>query len=153
MSKNIIPSKYIVRLDEIDQQIISSRLKHEDIKTIVTKDIAFLNCTRTINDKPIIQTIDYTYKNIITKLICMINRVELDESERESYINKIKECHNKNIEYEKEHIPIIYDKGKTKTNKQTNKEKKTKEHKEKKEDNNKALRAALLKTLKFGVKL
>lgn len=150
MNECIIPLKYITRIDDVDKRMALNRLKNNDIKTIVDKDITFLDCTRQVNNKPIIQTIDYTYRYVMSKLIYLITNIELNESEYKLYVDKIKECHKSNIEYEKEHIPIIYDKSKIKTNKRTNKEKKTKETKE---DNNKALRAALLKTLKFGVKI
>lgn len=150
MNEHIIPSKYITRIDDVDKRMALNRLKNNDIKSIVDKDIAFLDCTRQIDNKPIIQTIDHTYRYIISKLIYLITNIELSESEYKLYVDKIKERHKANIEYEKEHIPIVYNKSKTKVNKQINKEKKTKETKE---DNNKALRAALLKTLKFGVKI
>lgn len=150
MNEHIIPSKYITRIDDVDKRMALNRLKNNDIKSIVDKDIAFLDCTRQIDNKPIIQTIDHTYRYIISKLIYLITNIELSESEYKLYVDKIKERHKANIEYEKEHIPIVYNKSKTKVNKQINKEKKTKETKE---DNNKTLRAALLKTLKFGVKI
>lgn len=150
MNEHIIPSKYITRIDDVDKRMALNRLKNNDIKNIVDKDIAFLDCTRQVDNKPIIQTIDHTYRYTISKLIYLITNIELSESEYKLYVDKIKERHKANIEYEKEHIPIVYDKSKTKVNKQINKEKKTKETKE---DNNKALRAALLKTLKFGVKI
>lgn len=150
MNERIIPSKYITRIDDVDKRMALNRLKKNDIKTIVDKDIAFLDCTRQVDNKPIIQTIDHTYRYIISKLIYLITNIELSESEYKLYVDKIKERHKTNIEYEKEHTPIVYDKSKTKNNKRTTKEKKTKELKE---DNNKALRTALLKTLKFGVKI
>lgn len=150
MNEHIIPSKYITRIDDVDKRMALNRLKNNDIKSIVDKDIAFLDCTRQVDNKPIIQTIDHTYRYTISKLIYLITNIELSESEYKLYVDKIKERHKANIEYEKEHIPIVYDKSKTKVNKQINKEKKTKQTKE---DNNKALRAALLKTLKFGVKI
>ncbi len=154
MSKSIIPSKYTTPLDESDKKMCINRVSHKDVHDVINDDLNFLDCSRIINDKRIIQTIDHTYKYTITKLIFIINQFIHDESEREIYFNKIRELHKQNINYEKENIPIIYDKKKVKAVKTTTKKViKEKVVKDKVKNDAKVTRAAFLKTLKFKVSL
>ena len=55
------------------------------------------------------QTIGYPYKREISRYLYLVNMIE-DEDKRNTYINNLLELHIKNLEYEKENPPIIYDK-------------------------------------------
>ena len=67
------------------------------------------------------------YKHRIAQLIHLIENYGLTEKEQDAYYTRIIDQHNKNIEYEKLHPPVIYDKCKfkTKNKRKTTKHKQT----------------------------
>lgn len=105
--------KYKVPLDGCDVEILDNRIKASGVDDVIQSQLRFLDCTRTIKgqwgDIRAIQTIDYTYKDELSKLLYVIDNYCEDKVE---HYAKLLELHTANIEYEKQNPPIIYKKKK-----------------------------------------
>lgn len=108
--------KYLVSLDDSDIQVLRNRIKENGVEAVIQYQLRFLDCSRCITNQNgesirAIQTIDYTYKDELTKLLYVIDKYYEDKVELYA---KVLELHNKNLEFEKFNPPITY-KSKRKT--------------------------------------
>ena len=118
---------YQIDLDKFDIEILNNNIVEKGIENYLSLLLVYLDCSRIINNMRIMQTIGYTYKRYISTYIYILNNI-LDKNKYSEYINNLISLHLKNLDYEKENPPIIYDqKGfnefKSKTNKHPRKRK------------------------------
>ena len=110
------PKAYIMNIDE---QVKTMAIK--DISTFgadefVTKACVRLDCSRIVNDMRMMQTIGTPYQYEVGRTLYGIDYAFeqgwIDENKRDEYISKLVALHKRNLKYEKDNPPIIYDKKK-----------------------------------------
>ena len=118
---------YNIELDKFDIRMLNNEVVEKGIENYLSLLLVYLDCSRIINNMRIMQTIGYTYKRYISTYIYILNNI-LDKNKYSEHVNNLISLHLKNLDYEKENPPIIYDeKGfnefKSKTNKHPRKRK------------------------------
>ena len=118
---------YQINLDKFDIEMLNNNVVEKGIENYLSLLLVYLDCSRIINNMRMMQTIGYTYKRYISTYIYILNNI-LDKNKYLEYENKLISLHLKNLDYEKENPPIIYDKKgfkefKSKTNKHPRKRK------------------------------
>ena len=118
---------YQIDLDKFDIEMLNNNIVEKGIENYLSLLLVYLDCSRIINNMRMMQTIGYTYKRYISTYIYILNNI-LDKNKYSEYVNNLISLHLKNLDYEKENPPIIYDeKGfnefKSKTNKHPRKRK------------------------------
>ena len=114
ISKNI--GKYTHVLDNVHINFLKPEVEEKGIHNAIKFIIDLIDCTIIWkDDKTYVQTISWLYRHRISQLIYLIENYGLTEKEQNAYYNKIIGIHINNLEYEKLHPPVIYDKNKTKT--------------------------------------
>ena len=103
----------------IDEQVKAMVIK--DISTFgadefVTKACVRLDCSRIINDMRMMQTIGTPYQYEVGRTLYGISYALeqgwIDENKRDEYVSKLVALHKRNLKYEEDNPPIIYDKKK-----------------------------------------
>lgn len=103
----------------IDEQVKAMAIK--DVSTFgadefVAKACVRLDCSRIINNMRLMQTIGIPYKYEVGRTLYGINYALeqgwIDENKRDEYVSKLVALHKRNLKYEEENPPIIYDKKK-----------------------------------------
>ena len=106
MNINDIIKKYHTNLDDADRAMIDRRVEEKGIEGYLTQQLVYLDCTRIIQGMRMMQTIGYPYKR---ELCSYVYAVEMHAVHKHIWEEKLIECHDANIEYEKENPPIWYD--------------------------------------------
>ena len=109
MTINELVKKYHTDLDDSDRAMIDRRVEEKGIEGYLTQQLVYLDCTRIIQGMRMMQTIGYPYKREICSYAYAVSGIEDDPEREQIWIDKLIECHNANIEYEKENHPIWYD--------------------------------------------
>jgi hypothetical protein len=109
MSIEEIAKKYHTDLDECDKNIIDKRVAEKGIEEYLNQQLIYLDCSRILQGMRMMQTIGYPYKREISSYIYALSGLAEDPEYEQTWINKLIERHNANIEYEKENPPIWYD--------------------------------------------
>ena len=112
---------YITKLDKIDINILNNNIVEKGIENYLSLLLVYLDCSRIINNMRMMQTIGYPYKRYISIYLYILDNI-LDNDKYSEYEDKLISLHLKNLDFEKENPPIIYDKKgfnefKSKTNK------------------------------------
>lgn len=103
----------------IDEQVKAMAIK--DISTcgadeFVTKACVRLDCSRIKDDMRMMQTIGTPYQYEVSRTLHGINYALeqgwIDENKRDEYVSKLVALHKRNLKYEEDNPPIIYDKKK-----------------------------------------
>lgn len=103
----------------IDEQVKTMAIK--DVNTFgadefVTKACVRLDCSRIVNDMRMMQTIGTPYQYEVGRTLYGIDYAFeqgwIDENKRDEYNSKLVALHKRNLKYEKDNPPIIYDKKK-----------------------------------------
>ena len=103
----------------IDEQVKAMAIK--DINTcgadeFVTKACVRLDCSRIKDDMRMMQTIGTPYKYEITRTLIGIDYALqqgwIDENKKDEYVSKLVALHKRNLKYEEDNPPVIYDKKK-----------------------------------------
>ena len=103
----------------IDEQVKAMAIK--DISTcgadeFVAKACVHLDCSRIKDDMRMMQTIGTPYQYEISRTLHGINYALeqgwIDENKRDEYVSKLVALHKRNLKYEVDNPPIIYDKKK-----------------------------------------
>lgn len=140
-------------LDNIDSRYIENDIATKGINEALAYRYNLLDCTRTMdNGMRIMQTINYTYKNILSEFKWVFDNY--DESVKNEWLEKIVQRHISNLCYEREVPPIKYAKkskvsNKNKINKATSKV--PKERKESKAESKLKAHALKLNMLKLKI--
>ena len=110
------PKAYIMNIDE---QVKAMAIK--DISTVgadefVTKACVRLDCSRIINDMRMMQTIGTPYQYEVGRTLYGISYALeqgwIDENKRDEYVSKLVALHKRNLKYEVDNPPVIYEKKK-----------------------------------------
>lgn len=103
----------------IDEQVKAMAIK--DISTcgadeFVTKACVRLDCSRIKDDMRMMQTIGTPYQYEVSRTLHGINYALeqgwIDENKRDEYVSKLVALHKRNLKYEEDNPPIVYDKKK-----------------------------------------
>lgn len=103
----------------IDEQVKTMAIK--DISTcganeFVTKACVRLDCSRIKDDMRMMQTIGTPYQYEVSRTLHGINYALeqgwIDENKRDEYVSKLVALHKRNLKYEEDNPPIVYDKKK-----------------------------------------
>ena len=100
---------YQIDLDKFDIEMLNNNIVEKGIENYLSLLLVYLDCSRIINNMRMMQTIGYTYKRYISTYIYILNNL-LDKNKYSEYVNNLISLHLKNLDYEKENPPIIYDK-------------------------------------------
>ena len=104
---------------QIDEQVQAMAVK--DVSTcgadeFVTKACVRLDCSRIMDNMRMMQTIGIPYQYEVSRTLYGINYALeqgwIDENKRDEYVSKLVALHKRNLKYEEENPPIIYDKKK-----------------------------------------
>ena len=104
----------------IDEQVKAMAIK--DISTcgadeFVTKACVRLDCSRIKDDMRMMQTIGTPYQYEVSRTLHGINYALeqgwIDENKRDEYVSKLVALHKRNLKYEEDNPPIVYDKKKS----------------------------------------
>lgn len=110
------PKKYIMVVDE---QVKAMAIK--DVSTcgadeFVAKACVRLDCSRIKDDMRMMQTIGTPYKYEATRTLIGIDYALqqgwIDENKKDEYVSKLVALHKRNLKYEEDNPPIVYDKKK-----------------------------------------
>jgi hypothetical protein len=103
----------------VDEQVQAMAVK--DVSTcgadeFVAKACVRLDCSRIKDDMRMMQTIGTPYKYEITRTLVGIDYALqqgwIDENKKDEYVSKLVALHKRNLKYEEDNPPIIYDKKK-----------------------------------------
>lgn len=103
----------------IDEQVKAMAIK--DISTcgadeFVSKACVRLDCSRIKDDMRMMQTIGTPYQYEVSRTLYGINYALeqgwIDENKRDEYVSKLVALHKRNLKYEEDNPPIVYDKKK-----------------------------------------
>lgn len=103
----------------IDEQVKVMAIK--DISTcgadeFVAKACVCLDCSRIKDDMRMMQTIGTPYQYEVSRTLHGINYALeqgwIDENKRDEYVSKLVALHKRNLKYEEDNPPIVYDKKK-----------------------------------------
>lgn len=110
------PKKYTMVVDE---QVKAMAIK--DVSTcgadeFVAKACVRLDCSRIKDDMRMMQTIGTPYKYEATRTLIGIDYTLqqgwIDENKKDEYVSKLVALHKRNLKYEEDNPPIVYDKKK-----------------------------------------
>lgn len=110
------PKKYTMVVDE---QVKAMAIK--DVSTcgadeFVSKACVRLDCSRIKDDMRMMQTIGTPYKYEATRTLIGIDYALqqgwIDENKKDAYVSKLVALHKRNLKYEEDNPPIVYDKKK-----------------------------------------
>lgn len=110
------PKKYTMVVDE---QVKAMAIK--DVSTcgadeFVAKACVRLDCSRIKDDMRMMQTIGTPYKYEATRTLIGIDYALqqgwIDENKKDEYVSKLVALHKRNLKYEEDNSPIVYDKKK-----------------------------------------
>ena len=111
-----LPKKYTMVIDE---QVKAMAIK--DVSTcgadeFVAKACVRLDCSRIKDDMRMMQTIGTPYKYEATRTLIGINYALqqgwIDENKKDEYVSKLVALHKRNLKYEVDNPPVIYEKKK-----------------------------------------
>ena len=119
--------EYLVELDKHDINVVESAISRSSVKEVLIKYLEYMDCSRTFpSGTRIIQTIGLPYKHLVSIYYYVLDKLD-DEEDKTKYEQLLISRHNENLEYEKEHAPVVYKnpkKGKSLTTSTKDKEKK-----------------------------
>jgi hypothetical protein len=99
---------YIITLDDADHKMIDQRVAEKGIEGYLNQQLIYLDCSRIIQGMRMMQTIGYPYQREISSYLYALSGLAEDPSYEQEWLNKLLECHQANLEYEKENPPIWY---------------------------------------------
>ena len=110
------PKAYTMIVDEQVQAMAVKDISTFGADEFVAKAYVRLDCSRIINDMRIMQTIGTTYQYEVTRTLYGINYALeqgwIDENKRDEYVSKLVALHKRNLKYEEDNPPVVYDKKK-----------------------------------------
>lgn len=110
------PKKYTMIVDEQVQVMAVKDVSTCGADEFVAKACVRLDCSRIKDDMRMMQTIGTPYKYEVTRTLIGIDYALqqgwIDENKKDEYVSKLVALHKRNLKYEEENPPIIYDKKK-----------------------------------------
>lgn len=110
------PKKYTMVVDEQVQAMAVKDISTCGADEFVAKACVRLDCSRIKDDMRMMQTIGTPYKYEITRTLVGIDYALqqgwIDENKKDEYVSKLVALHKRNLKYEEDNPPVIYDKKK-----------------------------------------
>lgn len=110
------PKAYTMIVDEQVQAMAVKDISTCGADEFVTKACVRLDCSRIVNDMRMMQTIGSPYRYEVTRTLIGIDYALqqgwIDENKKDEYVSKLVALHKRNLKYEEENPPVIYDKKK-----------------------------------------
>jgi hypothetical protein len=110
------PKKYTIVVDEQVQAMAVKDVSTCGADEFVAKACVRLDCSRIKDDMRMMQTIGTPYKYEITRTLIGIDYALqqgwIDENKKDEYVSKLVALHKRNLKYEEDNPPVIYDKKK-----------------------------------------
>lgn len=110
------PKAYTMQIDEQVQAMAVKDVSTFGADEFVTKACVRLDCSRIMDNMRMMQTIGTPYQYEVSRTLYGINYALeqgwIDENKRDEYVSKLVVLHKRNLKYEEENPPIIYDKKK-----------------------------------------
>ena len=110
------PKKYTMVVDEQVQAMAIKDISTCGADEFVAKACVCLDCSRIKDDMRMMQTIGTPYKYDITRTLIGIDYALqqgwIDENKKDEYVSKLVALHKRNLKYEEDNPPVIYDKKK-----------------------------------------
>lgn len=100
---------YLIDLDKSDINILNQEVVEKGVEGYLSLLLVYLDCSRIVDNMRMMQTIGYPYRVYISRYVYILDNI-LNKDNYNEYVNKLISLHSKNLEYEKEHDTIIYDK-------------------------------------------
>lgn len=103
-----ILKKYIIPIDVFYIDLIKHDVERHGTEYVYKSFLNFLDCSRISKDGlRLQQTIGFRYKYDLTHALYFVQSY-FEENEKNCKLQEIVALHNKNLEFEKEHPPVIY---------------------------------------------
>ena len=110
------PKKYTMVVDEQVQDMAIKDVSTCGADEFVAKACVRLDCSRIKDDMRMMQTIGTPYKYEATRTLIGIDYALqqgwIDENKKDEYVSKLVALHKRNLKYEEDNPPIVYDKKK-----------------------------------------
>lgn len=110
------PKKYTMVVDEQVQAMAVKDVSTCGADEFVAKACVRLDCSRIKDNMRMMQTIGTPYKYEITRTLIGIDYALqqgwIDENKKDEYVSKLVALHKRNLKYEEDNPPVIYDKKK-----------------------------------------
>lgn len=110
------PKKYIMELDEQVKSMIRNGIVQKGIETYISDEFVRLDCSRVLDNMRMMQTIGTPYKyenaHVLYGIDYALEEGLIDENKRDEFESKLVALHKRNLKYEEDNPPIIYDKKK-----------------------------------------
>lgn len=110
------PKKYTMVVDEQVQAMAVKDVSTCGADEFVAKACVRLDCSRIKDDMRMMQTVGTPYKYEVTRTFIGIDYALqqgwIDENKKDEYVSKLVALHKRNLKYEEDNPPIIYDKKK-----------------------------------------
>ena len=110
------PKDYTMVVDEQVQAMAVKDISTCGADEFVAKACVRLDCSRIKDDMRMMQTIGTPYKYEITRTLIGIDYALqqgwIDENKKDEYVSKLVALHKRNLKYEEDNPPVIYDKKK-----------------------------------------
>lgn len=110
------PKAYTMIVDEQVQAMAVKDISTCGADEFVTKACVRLDCSRIVNDMRMMQTIGSPYRYEVTRTLIGIDYALqqgwIDENKKDEYVSKLVALHKRNLKYEEDNPPIVYDKKK-----------------------------------------
>lgn len=110
------PKKYTMVVDEQVQAMAIKDISTCGADEFVAKACVRLDCSRIKDDMRMMQTIGTPYKYEVTRTLIGIDYALqqgwINENKKDEYVSKLVALHKRNLKYEEDNSPIVYDKKK-----------------------------------------
>lgn len=110
------PKAYTIQIDEQVQSMAVKDVSTCGADEFVTKACVRLDCSRIMDNMRMMQTIGTPYQYEVSRTLHGINYALeqgwIDENKRDEYVSKLVALHKRNLKYEEDNPPVVYDKKK-----------------------------------------
>lgn len=110
------PKTYTMLIDEQVKAMAIKDISTCGVDEFVAKACVYLDCSRIKDNMRMMQTIGTPYQYEVSRTLYGINYALeqgwIDENKRDEYVSKLVALHKRNLKYEEDNPPIVYDKKK-----------------------------------------
>lgn len=110
------PKAYTMVIDEQVKAMAIKDISTYGVDKFVAKACVRLDCSRIKDNMRMMQTIGTPYQYEVSRTLHGINYALeqglIDENKRDEYVSKLVALHKRNLKYEEDNPPVVYDKKK-----------------------------------------
>lgn len=110
------PKAYTMVIDEQVKAMAIKDISTYGVDKFVAKACVRLDCSRIKDNMRMMQTIGTPYQYEVSRTLHGINYAFeqglIDENKRDEYVSKLVALHKRNLKYEEDNPPVVYDKKK-----------------------------------------